>query len=452
MGEHAREAALEVLGRLRSAGYQAYFAGGAVRDLLLGDQPQDYDVATSARPEEVSALFQSTVMVGAHFGVVVVILGKEKVEVATFRTDGEYRDGRHPETVAYSSALEDVRRRDFTVNGLLYDPETGEVLDEVGGEADLRAGQIRCIGDPVARFREDRLRLLRAVRFATRLDFRIETETWSALVQLAPEVIGVSGERIRDELLKMLLGPRPHLAMRLLVESGLCEAILPEVARLAGVEQPPRHHPEGDALEHTLLVIEHLVLQGDSPGWRLEALALAALLHDVGKADTLRRDAAPDGERIRFHGHAQLGARMAEAVAQRLRMSRQQVSLVSTLVLEHDQFLQVPSMGRATFLRFLGRDHFHELLALHAADRRAASGDLSIHDHCLQELACLGEKNLRPARLLDGHEVIAFGVPPGPGVGKALRALEDAQLEGQVATREEAEAWLRRWVKREMEG
>lgn len=431
-----------MLRRLRAAGHEAYFAGGAVRDLLLGLEPHDYDVATSARPAEVTGLFRGAVAVGAHFGVVLVRKEGVAVEVATFRADGAYGDGRHPDSVRFASAAEDVARRDFTVNGLLYDPEGARVIDLVGGEADLRAGLLRAIGDPRARFAEDHLRLLRAVRFAAHLGFRIEEGTWEAARALAPEAARVSAERVRDELLKMLTGPRPHLALGLLERSGLLAVLLPEVAALAGVEQPPEHHPEGDALVHTRLVLERLDLPADAPAWRREALALAALLHDVGKASTQLRQKGPGGERIRFPGHPEVGARLAGDIAARLRLSRAQTELLTSLVAEHDQILQVPAMRRSTRLRFLRRPHLEELLALHRADRLAASGDLSLWEACRAERDALGEEVLRPCRLLTGDAVIALGVPRGPAVGQAIVALEDAQLEGKITTREEAEAFL----------
>ncbi|MDY0004673.1 MAG: CCA tRNA nucleotidyltransferase [Polyangia bacterium] len=451
MTTSGKNAALSVLGRLRAAGHEAYFAGGAVRDLLLGASPHDYDVATSARPEEVTGLFPGAVEVGAHFGVVLVRVGETTVEVATFRSDGAYDDGRHPSEVRFASAGEDVERRDFTVNGLLLDPESEQVIDLVGGRADLEAGLIRAIGEPRARFSEDHLRLLRALRFAAHLGFRIEETTWAAICALAHEAARVSGERVRDELLKMLCGPRPRLALELLHSSGLLSVLLPEVAALDGVEQPPDHHPEGHALLHTGLVLERLELDPGAPAWRREALCLAALLHDVGKAVTQKVEDGPGGKRIRFPGHPESGAAMAGEIARRLRLSRAQTELLVALVAEHDQILQVPRMRRSTRLRFLRRPHIAELLRLHRADRLASSGDLSLWEACRSELAGLAEETLRPPRLLPGDALIALGVPRGPAVGRALEALEDAQLEGLVRSREEAEAWLRAWIEREGE-
>ncbi len=470
-----RAAAEEVLSTLRRAGHEAYFAGGSVRDIVMGLEPHDFDVATSARPEQVTALFERTVEVGASFGVVVVLLGGFETEVATFRSDGAYIDGRHPESVTFGSAAEDVARRDFTINGLLLDPTEGRIIDHVGGRADIAAGVVRCIGGPAARFSEDRLRMLRAVRFAVRFGFEVEPDTWAALREGASGIGAVSAERIRDELLRMLTGPRPDQALRLLHRSGLLAEVLPEVAALEGVAQPPDLHPEGDVLEHTVRALAALEVPGVEPApspdplpgdetsraggveplpgdetsraggvepreraqWEVEALLLATLLHDLGKPVVQEL-----GDRIRFHGHEQEGARMAEDVCRRLRLSTRHRRRVRDLVADHMRLLQVEHMRPARRLRLFRREHFPDLLALHRADRLAASGDLSQYDYCLAELARLGPQRLRPPRLLDGNDLRALGVEPGPAMGVLLHALEDAQLEGSVRSREEAERWL----------
>jgi len=442
----ARQAATAVLMTLRQAGHEALFAGGAVRDLLRGEPPHDYDVATSARPEQVLDLFPHTVAVGAHFGVVVVRYGGHDVEVATFRSEGGYADGRHPTRVVYSSARQDVLRRDFTINGLLYDPVTDRVIDYVGGQADLEAGRLRCIGEPDARFAEDRLRMLRAVRFAVRFDLTVDPDTWAAVQAHASEIGAVSAERIRDELLKMLTGPRPALALVRLQESGLLAAILPEVEALRGVTQPEAFHPEGDVFEHTRRVLKHLVPPADAPPWRVEALFVAALLHDVGKPATWKKT-----DRVRFHGHAAVGADLADDITERLRLSRRQRTRVRALVADHARFLDVRKMRTATRLRFLRQEHLEDGLALHRADRLAGSGDLTDWQFCREELERLSEQQLRPAPLLDGHRLIALGAPRGPAVGRLLRALEDAQLEGQLTTVEAAEAWVSEALARQKE-
>jgi len=434
-----RVAAEAVVGALRRAGHEAYFAGGSVRDLVMSQTPHDYDIATSARPEEVMALFPRTVAVGLSFGVVIVLHGGHELEVATFRADGAYVDGRHPTSVRFSSAAEDVARRDFTINGLLYDPETGQVVDHVGGQADIAARLVRCIGDPMARFGEDRLRMIRAVRFAVRFDFEMDPATWEALCRLAPAIGKVSAERIRDELLKMLTGPTPDRALRLLDASGLLAEILPEVAACKGVDQPPDYHPEGDVFEHTaraLAALEPPPTQGRQ-GWETEALWLATLLHDVGKPPTMTVT-----DRIHFKGHAAVGARLAEGICRRLRLSTHHVQRTHDLVAAHMRFLDVRRMRKAKRIRFLRLDYIDDLLALHRADRLAGEGDLGQYDYCRAHLADLAPDQLRPPALLDGHDLQKRGVAPGPRLGALLRDLEDAQLDGEVTTRTEAEAWL----------
>lgn len=441
-----RAAAKAVLIALRQAGHETYFAGGSVRDLVMGRQPHDYDIATAARPEAVMALFPRTVAVGVSFGVVVVLHGGHEFEVATFRSDGAYLDGRHPTSVVFSSAEQDVARRDFTINGLLYDPEADRVIDHVGGQADIAAQVVRCIGDPAERFGEDRLRMLRAVRFAVRFGFEIEPATWEALCKRVGSINDVSAERIRDELLKMLTGPTPNQALRLLDRSGLLAEVLPEVAAMQGVTQPPDHHPEGDVFEHTARVLAALepptmtTAGGEGrAAWEDEALWLGALLHDVGKPVTQTQT-----DRIRFNGHAAAGAKLAEGICRRLRLSAAHVQRVRDLVADHMLFLDVERMRQARRLRFLRSNHISELLALHRADRLASHGDLTQYDYCRAELARLSPEELRPPRLLDGNDLKLLGVAPGPQMGQLLRGLEDAQLGGEVATRAEAEAWLAR--------
>ncbi len=428
--------AVEIVRALRRAGHEAYLAGGCVRDRLLGRQPSDYDVATSAPPDAVRRLFPRTAAVGEAFGVVLVIVGGVPFEVATFRVDGPYRDGRRPESVTFTpSAKGDVERRDFTLNALLWDPERGEVVDHVGGREDIARKLVRAVGDPRARFAEDRLRMLRAVRFACRFGFEIEAATLAAVRERAPEIGMVSAERIRDEIEAMIAGPDPGRALDLLEQTGLLRASLPEVAALRGVAQPPDVHPEGDVLAHTRLLLSKL------PPDPAPTLAWGALLHDVGKPATLARS----GEgRISFHGHEQEGARLAEGIAVRFRFSREARERMVALVGDHMKFFSAPSMRTATLKRFLATANFAELLELHRLDVLASNGDLRTWEFCRDALDRLGEAGIRPPPLLRGDEVLALGIPRGPRVGEILRAVEDAQLEGTVTTREEALALARK--------
>ncbi len=428
-------AALTIVRALRTAGYTAYFAGGCVRDLLLARAPLDYDVATDARPDAVLGLFPRTYAVGAHFGVVLVcsLVDETEIvtEVATFRHDGAYTDGRHPDAVQFSeSAEEDVQRRDFTINGMLLDPQVdGEaaVLDFVGGRADLRARIIRAIGDPVRRFTEDKLRMLRAVRFAARFDFAIESRTLAAVRQLAAQIVQVSQERIRDELTRMLTEGHAAGAFNLLDESGLLEHVLPEVARMKGVAQPPAYHPEGDVWVHTLLLLEKLE-PGASP-----TLAWGTLLHDVGKPPTYRE--APD--RIRFDGHAEVGTRMTEAILKRLRFSNDEAEQIALLVKNHMRFGDVKEMKDSTLKRFFRLPRFDEHLALHRMDCLSSHGLLELYDYAKGRYEATPIEQVRPALLVSGKDLIAAGYRPGPRFKEMLAAAEDAQLEGTIHTRDE---------------
>ena len=431
----AESLARSIVRRLRDGGHRAWYAGGCVRDRLMGNEPKDFDVATSAKPEEIQALFERTVAVGARFGVIVVVGGEEQVEVATFRAEGGYTDGRHPDWVRYADEEADVLRRDFTVNGMLYDPIDDRLFDRVGGEEDIRRRVIRTIGDPRERFREDRLRLIRAVRFAARLDFAITDETAEAIRSLAGEISSVSWERIRDELLKILGGPNPRRGMELLHSVGLLAPILPEVAAMDGVEQPPEFHPEGDVLHHTLLLLDHL----DAPSDRV---ALAALLHDIGKPPTFEV-----ADRIRFNRHDTVGAGMADEVCRRLHLSNRDREAVVDLVGSHMKFAAVRDMRESTLKRFLRKEDFEDHLALHRADCLASHGMLDNYEFCREKLedfrAADREEALRPKPLLTGHDLKAWGLEPGPLFREILTALEDAQLEGLVADRDAAEAWVR---------
>jgi len=419
--------ATEITERLRAAGFEAYLAGGCVRDMLLGRDPSDYDIATAATPEQVRALFERTVAVGAAFGVIRVLMGDESYEVATFRTEGPYRDGRHPSSVRYATAQEDVARRDFTVNGLLYDPRTAGVLDFVGGRADLAARLIRTIGDAELRFSEDRLRMLRAVRLAAELGFALVPGAVRAIRSLGPGLSQVSPERIRDELVRMVTGPDPARALGLLRDTTLLGHVLPEVAAEIGVSQPEEFHPEGDVFEHTRLALAELRQPSVT-------LAMATLLHDVGKPPTFEQ--AED--RIRFSRHDEVGATMARAVMERLRFPRRDTDRVVALVGRHMVFKDVTKMRESKVRRLVADDAFSELLALHRADCAASHGDLSAYEWVRAFLDRLAGEPPVPPPLITGDDLVAMGLAPGPRVGRVLRAVETARLEGEIRTREEA--------------
>jgi putative nucleotidyltransferase with HDIG domain len=449
------DAALRVVGELRTAGYEAYLAGGCVRDLLLGREPKDYDVATSATPEAVLQLFPRTFAVGAHFGVVLVADGgtcgaaddagatgadlnerSELVtEVATFRSDGAYSDGRHPNVVRYTaSAEEDVRRRDFTINGLLLDPMkdmddlSSAAIDYVGGVRDLDLGIVRAIGRADLRFQEDHLRMLRGVRFAARFGFEVEEETKRAIRSLAGKTAAVSRERVRDELTKMLTEGRARRAFELLDETGLLKEVLPEVARMKGVDQPAQFHPEGDVWVHTLGLLDQLGSGCSATlGW-------GALLHDVGKPPTFRR--APD--RIRFDGHVEVGVAIGAEICRRFRFSNEDARQVLALIENHMRFSDAGRMKASTLKRFFRLEGFEEHLALHRMDCIAGSGNLEHWEFVRERYDTMPEETVRPRPLITGRELIAAGYAPGAGFKEMLRAVEDAQLEGTIGTADEA--------------
>lgn len=427
-----RRLAEQVCAKLREAGHQAYLVGGCVRDILLGREPADYDVATDARPERVQEIFPRNLAVGAQFGVIVVTENGAQVEVATFRSDLGYSDGRHPDHVAYAkSAEEDVRRRDFTINALMLDPASGEVLDFVGGREDLRAGVIRAIGQPEARFREDRLRMIRAVRFASRFGYQIDRATFAAIQRSAPDISQVSAERLRDELTKLLTEGAARRAFELLDESRLLAELLPEVVRMKGVQQPPQFHPEGDVWTHTLLMLERL------PTGSSSTLAWGVLLHDVGKPPTFAPPVGPDG-RIRFDGHVEVGTRMAEDICRRLRFSNEDTEQIAALVANHLRFKDVEVMRPATLKRFVRLDRFDEHLELHRLDCLASHGMLDSYEFVRRFLAQTPSEEVRPPRLLTGDDLKGLGLAPGPVFKEILRAVEEAQLEGKIHSREEA--------------
>jgi poly(A) polymerase len=446
------KAAREIVAALRGAGHQAYFAGGCVRDMLLEVEPKDFDVATSAAPDFVMGMFRKTYSVGAHFGVVLVCTadgdGSEiATEVATFRHDGAYSDGRRPDAVKFSTdPREDVLRRDFTINGMLLDPvvfeETGDAgeatLDYVGGQEDLKAHVLRAIGEPALRFAEDKLRMLRGVRFASRLGLEMEPRTMAAIRAAASEIGQVSCERIRDELTLMLTEGHARRAFELLDESGLLAFVLPEAVKMHGVEQPPQFHPEGDVWVHTMLLLEKL-----QPGVSA-TLAWGALLHDIGKPATFRPpDPKKAGDRIRFDGHVEVGVRMAEEILGRLRFSNEDAEQIVALVKNHMRFGDILRMRESTLKRFLRLPKFDEHLALHWMDASSAHGDLRLYEFAKERYEAAPVETMRPKLLVTGRDLIAAGYPPGPEFKAMLEVAEDAQLEGRATTTEDGLAVVR---------
>ena len=426
------ELADQICGTLRRNGHQAYLVGGCVRDLLLGRDPSDYDISTDARPERVQELFPRSLAVGAKFGVILVVEDDARIEVATFRCDIGYSDGRHPDHVVYSdSPKEDVRRRDFTINGLLMDPATREVNDFVDGRADLRAGIVRAIGDPRARFAEDKLRMMRAVRFAARFRFQIDPETLAAAQELAARITQVSPERIREELTKLLAEGAARRGFELLDETGLLTVILPDVVLMKGVEQPPQYHPEGDVWIHTRMMLEML------PPNCSPTLAWGVLLHDVGKPPTFTPATGP-GTRIRFDGHVEIGTRMAERICRGLRFSNDDTAQIETLVANHLRFKDVRQMRPATLKRFVRLPRFNEHLELHRLDCLSSHGRLDAYNFVQEFLAKTPPEQVHPPRLVTGDDLKCMGILPGPRFKEILLAVEEAQLDGRFSDRESA--------------
>ena len=435
-----KDFAISIVRSLQKAGYQAYFVGGCVRDMLLGREPADYDVATDAMPDQVMRIFPETYAVGAKFGVVLVPASSTNptdnaaVEVATFRSDIGYSDGRHPDQVRYSKdPREDVERRDFTINGLLLNPINQEVLDFVGGRKDLESRIIRAIGEPERRFAEDKLRMLRAVRFAARFGYTIESATFAAIQKLAPQIHQVSRERVRDELTKMLTEGHARNAFLLLDQTWLLREVLPEISTLKGIEQPPQFHPEGDVFVHTLLLLDKL------PRPCPPTLAWGALLHDVGKPATFR--IAPD--RIRFDGHVEVGVKMAEEICRRLRFSNDDAGQILALVGNHMRFAQAQQMKESTLKKFMRMPRFQEHLELHRMDCQASHGDLTSFNFLREKMVATPVEVMRPAPLITGDDLIDAGYSPGPRFKEILAAIEDGQLEGRLRDRDAAMEFVR---------
>lgn len=424
-----------VVNKLKDAGYVAYFAGGCVRDVLLEKKVKDYDIATSATPLEVRKIFPNAEAIGAHFGVMLVNHEGLHFEVATFRTDGSYSDGRRPESVEFSSPAEDAQRRDFTVNGLFQDPDTGEVIDFVDGRVDLNTGILRAIGDPEERFQEDALRLMRAVRFATTLGFDIESKTWNAVCDHAFLLEKISVERVRDEFSKIMISPNRRRGLELLVDSGLINYFLPEVIFLMGCEQPPQWHPEGDVYVHTCIMLEML---GEE---EVELpLALAVLLHDIGKPATYTYDTAED--RIRFSGHDGVGAVMTEEILRRMRYPNDLVEDVRVMVANHMRFMHVMQMRESKLKRFMSRETFSLEMELHRVDCASSNGFTENYNFLTEKRVEFANEPLIPEPLIKGRDLIEMGFSPGPEFKEILTAVQTEQLEGRLDDREVAIAWV----------
>lgn len=436
MESRKHKLALAIAERLQKKGHTAYFAGGCVRDRILNVPAKDYDVATSAAPDEVEAIFQKTVPVGKQFGVILAIVEGEQFEIATFRKEGGYQDGRHPSWVQKSDPEEDAKRRDFTVNGLFFDPLTDKIIDYVGGVEDIGRKRIRTIGKAEERFSEDKLRLIRAVRFASTLDFQIEDETWQVIQKMAPEIKQVSSERIRDELIKIFTRPHANLGLELLSQSGLLKEILPEVEAMKGCVQSPEYHPEGDVFVHTKLLLEKL---GDNP---TPTLAFGALLHDVGKPPTFKME----NGKIHFYEHDRVGAEMSREILTRLRFSNKDIETIVAAVGYHMRFMNVKEMRQGKLKAFLARDTFQEELELHRIDCSSSHGKLDNYEFLKLKIQEFKAEELKPKPYLTGHTLLAAGIPPGPLMGKIIKEGYEHQLEGGFKCEEDAVKWARdRW-------
>jgi poly(A) polymerase len=424
--------AKQIVELLNTKGKKAFIVGGSVRDALLGLEPKEYDITTSATPDEVCSYFQNTVEVGASFGVIIVLIGGIKFEVATFRKEENYSDGRHPDKVQYSGEeSEDVLRRDFTINGMLYDPISEEVIDYVGGLSDLEHKIVRTIGDPYYRFNEDKLRMMRAIRFSSRLGYEIDKSAKNALKHLASQIVQVSPERIRDELVSIITQKNPGRGLSMLSDFGLLKHILPDVETMKGVQQPPQFHPEGDVFVHTCLVIDKIF--NNSDGLVSAELALGGLLHDVGKPPTYSVT-----DRIRFNGHDRVGASMSKKICRKLKLSNKQIKRIVSLVREHLRFKDVFQMRDSTFKRFVAMDYFDDHLALHLADCQASHGMMGAHEFIKNKLSEFSEEEIKPVPLLKGNDLLKLGFKPGPIFTEILNSVEEMQLEGNLTKKNQA--------------
>ena len=433
--ERNKAAAIDIIGKLQEKGHIAYLAGGCVRDMLRGETPKDYDIATSALPEEITSIFTKTREVGVHFGVVIVIVNNQAFDVATFRNDGSYKDGRHPEEVTFSTPQDDTARRDFTVNGIFFDPISEKYIDFVEGKSDIDKKVIRAIGEPNLRFQEDHLRLLRAIRFAARFDYEIEAETWNSIKSNASGISKISKERIRDELTKILLNENRVLGFDLLVESGLMEHIIPEILQLKGCEQPPQFHPEGDVFIHTRLMLS--LLKNDPS---IE-LVLSVLLHDIGKPATYSFD--EEADRIRFNGHDKLGAEMSDQILRELKFSNSIIEDVVQMVANHMTFKDVQNMRQSKLKRFMSRSTFNDEIELHRVDCLGSWGGLDNYDFLNKKVVEFANEPIIPQPLLTGKDLIELGWSPGPDLGQTLNSVQDMQLEGKLNSKDEALDWVK---------
>ncbi len=427
-----RDDAVKIVKKLCDAGHQAYFAGGCVRDMVMGNEPTDYDITTNAKPEEVQKLFKKTVAVGAQFGVVLVIVDGKQFEVATFRTEGPYSDGRRPDSVAFATAKEDVKRRDFTINGLLYDPLKDEVLDYVDGKRDIEKKIIRTIGEPLERFEEDKLRMIRAVRFASQLDFKIDEKTFDGIKKLADKITVVSWERIGDELTKIVTGNNRGRALQLLADTTLLRYIMPEVEKMIGVPQPEAFHPEGDVFEHTKLTLDQL----DKPS---DILAFATLFHDIGKPLTFEVT-----DRIRFSNHDVVGTEITNNICRRLKFSNEKRKKIASIVANHMRFMHAMEMRESKLKKLLQRDTFLEELELHRADCLASHRNLDIYNFLKEKYEELGEEEIKPEPLINGNDLIELGLSPGPIFKEILTKVEEMQLENKLKSKKKALEWVKK--------
>ena len=429
--------ALKIIQKLKDAGFLSYFAGGCVRDYLLGKEPEDFDIATTATPDEVERVFSKTIPIGKQFGVLLIVEDGDQFEVATFRSEDSYVDGRRPEKVEFTGPEEDAKRRDFTVNGLFYDPIEKKVIDFVGGVEDLKKKIVKAIGDPEKRFEEDKLRLLRAVRFAANLDFPIENSTWNAILLKAKEITKVSAERIREELVKIFTRPGAAKGYMLLSDSGLMKVILPEIEDMKGVKQPPEYHPEGDVFRHTFLLIEELSCPSPT-------LAFGALLHDIGKPPTfVERKGRPT-----FYEHASVGAKMTKAIMKRLRFSNDDINLVCDSVFYHMKFGDVQKMRSGKLKQFVSRNNFLEELELHRIDCIASHRKLDNYEFLNKKLEEYKKEELKPKAFVTGNDLIELGMKPGPKMKPILEELYVLQLEGKYKNKDEALKWAKQKIKK----
>lgn len=428
--------ATEIVRKLNAAGFLAYFAGGCVRDLMMNQTAKDYDVATTASPDEVIRLFEKTVPVGKQFGVVLVLMEGHPFEVATFRREGPYRDGRHPESVSFTTPEEDAKRRDFTINGLFFDPIKRKIIDYVGGKKDIEAKLIQTIGDSTERFEEDRLRMLRAIRFSANLNFQVEPKTWATIKQLRKNIHSVSQERIRDELVKMFTRPNAGLALELLSESGLLAEILPEIEAMKDVQQPPEYHPEGDVFIHTKMLMDQLT----DP---TVVLAFGALLHDVGKPGTY----SDAGGKIHFYNHPMIGSEIARNLLIRLRFSNREITDILSCIENHMKFANVREMRVGKLKQFIARDNFETELELHKIDCLASHGKLDLYHFLHEQVEHFKKEELKPKPLLNGHDLIGLGVKPSPQMKEILDEAYALQLEDKIQSKSDALEWVKQHIK-----